>query len=257
MKNSADGLDGAGPGHDCDLLGGADLHLLPVTVCIPWRPQPSRLAPYRRVRAFWEATGWPIIESDSDPRKHFNLAQARNNAVRQVTSEYVVISDADVIPKLDNVVQALTTVEEQVIWPYTLHRYISGDWEGDPFDAPVVQLAGMPGQPPEGYREWTGSIYVARLDSFWNVGGFDERFTTWGGEDTCFRIACNTLVGVGRIQGPCVSYNHECPGRNGAANEGGGNSDLLQQYRAADLRPMSMLKLTRDPTRFLPQGDTL
>ena len=132
-----------------------------------------------------------------------------------------------------------------------MHRYIAGDWEGDPFDAPVVQLANMPPQPPEGYREWTGSLYVARLDSYWRVGGFDERFTSWGGEDTCFRIAANTLVGVGRVDGPCISYNHDCPGRNGAQQEGGAGPDLLKRYRDADLRPLAMLKLTRDPERFL------
>ena len=222
-----------------------------VTVCIPWRPQPSRLGPYRKVRALWEQTGWPIVEADSDPSKHFNLAQARNNAVRHVSTEFVVVADADVIPRLENVYAALTDLGEEIVWPYTLHRYISGSWEGDPFEAPVVQLENMPPQPADGYIEWTGSLYVARLESYWRVGGFDERFTSWGGEDSCFRIAANTLVGVGRVDGPCISYNHECPGRNGAEKEGGAGSELHAQYRAADLKPLAMLKLTRDSRRFL------
>ena len=241
-----------GVGIDCGLGGyGGDCVALAVTVCIPWRPQPTRMGPYRKVRAFWEQTGWPIVEADSDPTRHFNLAQARNNAVRQVDTEFVVVADADVIPKLENVYSALEGIGEEIIWPYTLHRYISGDWEGDPFEAPVVQLDGMPPQPPEGYIEWTGSLYVARLTSYWRVGGFDERFTSWGGEDSCFRIAANTLVGVGRVNGPCISYNHECPGRDGAEAEGGAGSALHGQYRAADLHPLQMLKLTRDPSRFL------
>lgn len=224
---------------------------LSVTVCIPWRPQPTRLKPYYRVRAFWEQFGWPIIEADSDPSKRFNLAQARNNAVRQVDTEFVVVADADVIPMVANVMAALDGLGEEIVWPYTLHRYISGDWEGDPFVAPVVQLPGMPTQPPDGYIEWTGSLYVARLESYWRVGGFDERFTSWGGEDSCFRIAANTLVGVGRVDGPCISYNHEDPGRNGAEQEGGDGQELHAAYRAADLKPLAMLKLTRDPARFL------
>lgn len=237
---------------DCSLGGFGGFSLdLSVTVCIPWRPQPSRLKPYRRVRDFWEQTGWPIVEADSDPGRHFNLAQARNNAVRQVSTEFVVVADADVIPQLENVFIALDGLGEEIIWPYTLHRYISGDWEGDPFDAPVVQLDGMPPQPPDGYKEWTGSLYVARLESYWRIGGFDERFTSWGGEDSCFRIAANTLVGVGRVAGPCISYNHECPGRNGAKQEGGNGSELHAAYRAADLKPLAMLRLTNDPARFL------
>lgn len=222
-----------------------------VTVCIPWRAQPSRVGPYRKVRQFWEQTGWPIVESDSNPAKRFNAAQARNNAVMQVDEGIVILADADSIPSLDNVRHAVATVGEEIIWPYTQHRYIPNDWEGDPFDAPVEQLNNMPEQEPDGYREWTGSCWVTTVDSYWHVGGFDERFTSWGGEDTCFRIAANTLVGVGRIPGMCVAYNHECPGRNGALQEGGEGGDLLAQYRAADLRPLSMLALTRDPARFL------
>lgn len=237
---------------DCSLgaADGAGVDLS-VTVCIPWRPQPTRMKPYYKVRAFWEQFGWPIVEADSDPSKHFNLAQARNNAVRQVDTEFVVVADADVIPLAANVLDALTDLGEEIVWPYTLHRYISGDWEGDPFEAPVVQLAGMPPQPPDGYKEWTGSLYVARLESYWRVGGFDERFTSWGGEDSCFRIAANTLVGVARVAGPCISYNHECPGRNGAEKEGGNGAELHAAYRAADLKPLAMLKLTTDPSRFL------
>lgn len=251
QENGPDVCDG--PSVDCGLDGVHNL-AVSVTVCIPWRPQPTRMGPYRKVRAFWEATGWPIIEADSDPSKHFNLAQARNNAVRQAHTDIVVVSDADVIPSYDNVVEAVLTVGEEIVWPYTRHRYIPGDWEGDPFLAPVVQLEGMPPQPPEGYKEWTGSIYVARVESYWRVGGFDERFTSWGGEDSCFRIAANTLVGASRIPGPCVSYNHQCPGRNGAAQEGGNGTVLHGLYRESDLRPLKMLRLTKDPTRFLIQS---
>jgi len=147
------------------------------------------------------------------------------------------------------VLKALDGIGEEIIWPYTRHRYISGEWEGDPFDAPAVQLDGMPEQPPEGYATWTGSCWVSRVESYWAVGGFDERFTSWGGEDTCFRIAANTLVGVGRIPGLCVSYNHECPGRT--AKEGAAGADLLQQYRDAELKPLAMLRLTQAADRFL------
>lgn len=223
-----------------------------VTVCIPWRPQPSRLGPYRKARAVWEATGWPIIEADSDPANKFNLAQARNNAVRQATTEYVVVSDADVIPAVSNVLEAIATMGEEVVWPYTRHRYIANDWDGDPFDAPVIQLDGMPPQPPGGYNEWTGGIYVARRSSYWAAGGFDERFTSWGGEDSCFRISCNTLVGVGRVEGPCVSYDHENPGRN-ATTPDEATQRLVAEYRAADLHPLAMLAITRNPERFLLQ----
>lgn len=237
---------------DCPLGGGGNACLdYAVTVCIPWRAQPSRVEPYRKVRQFWDRTGWPVIEGDSEPGERFNASQARNNAVRQVGTEFVVIADADVIPDLYNILYALDGLGEEIVWPYTRHRYIANDWQGDPFDAPAVQLDGMPPQPQEGYIEWTGGVYVARPESYWHVGGFDERFRTWGGEDTCFRIAANTMVGVGRVEGAVVSFNHECPGRNGSAVEGGTNAELLQRYRSAELRPLEMLKLTRDPARFL------
>jgi len=203
------------------------------------------------VRAFWVQTGWPIITADSDASRPFNLAQARNNAVRMAETECVIVADADALPTIENILIALLTVDEHIVWPYTLHRYISAECQGDPFRAPAVQLAGMPPQPAEGYSNWTGSIYVALRSSYWHVGGFDERFTSWGGEDACFRMAANTLVGVDRVPGLCVSFNHDCPGRNAASQEGGGNPQLLRQYRAADLHPMAMLRLVKDTSRFL------
>ena len=223
-----------------------------ITVCIPWRAQETRIGPYKKVRAFWEATGWPIIEADSAPGKRFNLAQARNNAVRQATSSHLIVTDADVLPDMSCIIDALDEIDEHVIWPYTRHKYIANDWDGDPFQAPAVQVSGLSPQPPDGFIGWTGGIYVAAVQSYWRVGGFDERFTRWGGEDSSFRSACNTLVGVGRTEGTCISFDHINPGRDATAPDPA-ISALQQQYRDADLHPLAMLQLTRSPERFLPQ----
>ena len=44
------------------------------------------------------------------------------------------------------------------------------------------------------------------------AGGFDERFGSWGSEDTAFWIACETLLGTSlRAYGNATAWNHSRP----------------------------------------------
>src|SRR5437660_10957618 len=80
--------------------------MIEATVCIPWRATPSRQRPFERVVEFYKThfPDWPILAADSNDRRWmFNLAQARNNAVRAARTEIVVVNDADTIPPLDGI----------------------------------------------------------------------------------------------------------------------------------------------------------
>src|SRR6516164_736816 len=108
------------------------------TVVIPWRPSPSRLAAYRRVREFWRLVNWPIVTADSDTEV-FSLSQARNNGVRQADTPIVVISDADTIPPPANVTAAVAD-PTGVCWPFTRYRVLAAEYIDVPFD----ELNAMP-----------------------------------------------------------------------------------------------------------------
>lgn len=44
-------------------------------------------------------------------------------------------------------------------------------------------------------QNWVGGTVAIRSEAFWAIGGFDERFVGWGGEDLEFYDRCQTLRG--------------------------------------------------------------
>lgn len=53
------------------------------------------------------------------------------------------------------------------------------------------------------------SCVVVPRDLWDEIGGFDERFEGWGGEDDAFHAACNALAGVERLRGAAWHLWHE------------------------------------------------
>jgi hypothetical protein len=231
-----------------------------VTVCIPWRASPSRLAPFRRVMDFWRQTGWPIITADSDT-EIFSASQARNNAVRLAETDTVVISDADAIPPMDNV---LTAVADPVgvAYPHTTWRLIPADWVDKPISefpkAPVVLE----------HKDSFCGVIVTTTTEYWRLGGQPEEFVGWGYEDTAFHLVVLTLSTFRRMPGITFSVEHNHPdgsadtpgwsrdfSRNQALFEryrNSRNQELFERYRDAEGRKWLMrelIKIREEPRR--------
>lgn len=202
------------------------------TVCIPWRPQPDRVAAYKRVRSFWAHHGFKVITADSDRAQPFHICEARNKAVKRATTDYVIVADADTIPDIANVHQALTM--DGVVWPYTEFRHIAADWvsKSDLWSAPVDQR----------YKRSVGGIFITRRETYWQLGGMDERFERrWGYEDNAFHLAVVALSHANRVPGVVVSFNHTAD-RNLTDNP---NQHRYQLYKLASGRPELMRELVK------------
>lgn len=205
-----------------------------VAVCIPWRPSKRREPPYRRVREFWEATGWPIYTADSDSRI-FSASQARNNAVRQADAEVVVVADADSIPPMKNVKAAVQN-PQGFIWPFTRTLIIDGCWTG-PLSKARVQKE----------YDGIGGVTICHRSEYLRVGGQPEEFYGWGYEVMAFHVIAQTLSTTQRIPGVLYSLNHNnedgrsdspCWDRDRTDNE-----VLLKPYLNAMRRPWLMREL--------------
>ena len=204
-------------------MGGTD-----VTVCIPWRPSPSRLAPFRRVMEFWQQTGWPIVTADSDT-EIFSAAQARNNAVRQAETETVVLCDADTIPPMDNVLAAVAD-PSGVTYLHDTWRLLPAKWA----DKPLGEFSNAPV-----LKEFTASFcgaIVTTTSEYWRLGGQPEEFEGWGYEDTAFHLGVLRLSTFRRMPG--ITYSFEHNKSDGSADTPGWsrdfdrNKELFEQYRA-------------------------
>jgi hypothetical protein len=220
------------------------------TVCIPWRPSPSRLAAFERVQAYWTQFGWPVVTADSETEV-FSLAQARNNAVAQAKTEVVVIADADTVIDPLNVLRAAAE-PSGVCWPFTKYRTIDQEY----LDLPYEQLVTVPylnTWDGEGVAGVGGCLITTRKE-YWRLGGQPPEFIGWGWEDTAFTMVVRTLSRAKRAVGYLYSFEHntdpdgyldakaDSPGWDRDVRR---NEYLIEPYRRCDQRPWMMRSLLK------------
>jgi len=193
-----------------------------IDVCMPWRPTDDRTPAFEYVRKWWEDYGYHIILGDTDHEK-FNLSAARNAAVKQATTGLVIVADADTIPDALALETAILACQRHggVWWPFTEYRYLADTVKpGDILDANTPF--------DKTYPNSVGGLMVIRRAEYWELGGYDERFTAWGGEDKAFEYAAAGLSSTHRVPGVVYAFNHYAD-----RTMRGAWRVILEQYRAA------------------------
>lgn len=218
-----------------------------VTVVIPWRPAPSRIAAFETVTD-WYREALPhaeIVTIDSDDEV-FCLARCRNLGVRSADGpgEVVVIADADTIPQVEplrSAIQAAAT-SGLVHLPYTEYRWLGEDGTarfaaGAPLEECEFELV----------RGACSGVYVTTAETWQSHGGQDERFRGWGFEDAAWYIAHDTVLGLPpqRHPGRVFALHHRAERRDGAQYEA--NVTLMQRYRDAAGDIAAMRQLVGEP----------
>lgn len=218
-----------------------------LTVVIPWRPQPSRLAAFDEVHA-WYTENLPeaeivTVDSGDEP---FNLARCRNVGVAQAagvgpagtgttdggrtSSDVVVIADADTLPQREPLRAAIEAARTsgRVHLPYTEYHWLGRDGtaqfrDGHPLEQCDFELV----------RGACSGVYVTTPETWSAHGGQDERFRGWGFEDAAWFVAHQALFGEPprRHDGMVFALHHEAQLREGPQYDA--NAALMQQYRDA------------------------
>jgi hypothetical protein len=206
-----------------------------VTVAIPWRPQLDRIDAHHRVTQFWWHHGFRYIEADSTPSLPFSLSQARNAAVGKVKTPKVIVADADAIPDIAAIHQALTN--DGVTWPFTEYRHIPNQYadHADLMTAPIDRI----------YRNSVGGCFTCTTNTYWELGGMDERFDRrWGYEDNAFHHVVTTLSAAHRVPGILFSFNHTVDGGREMTHDNP-NRHRADLYRYAAGTPALMRELIK------------
>ena len=214
-----------------------------VTVIIPWRPQPSRLAAFEATSAWYEANlpGVEIRTVDSG-EVPFNLARCRNVGMAAVTDpdEVVIIGDADTIPSIEPLLEAVVAARASglVHLPYTRYQWLGA----------VGTAAYFGGAPLESVEATLvvgacSGVYVTTPRTWASHGGQDERFRGWGFEDSAWFAAHTTLLGSQpqRHDGDVYALHHETQLREGEQYDA--NAALRERYRDAEPSPEAMRAL--------------
>ncbi|GAB6902384.1 glycosyltransferase family 2 protein [Kineosporia succinea] len=162
---------------------------------------------------------------DLPERERLHLAAARNLGVRAAASAAVVLLDVDCIPGsrlVEACADTLQQVDGLVTGPlrYLAEGQPGGTWTEPQLRAASHQHAARPAPDPgdlvrDDRHElaWTTSLALRR-ESFERIGGFDERFTGYGGEDTDFAVRAHG-AGLGVWwHGDVVAYHQHHPTQN-------------------------------------------
>lgn len=169
---------------------------LSVRVIVPRRSDGGhRDRLWQHVSRQWE--GWDVVEGH-DNEGTFNRARAINRA-GEGDWDVAVITDADTLVDTDAVSRAVEQahVEGRLVLPFRdrklltrsgTERILAGDDRGG---AKVSAV-----QRPGDAYEFISSCQVVPRPLWDAIGGFDERFQTYGGEDDAFHAASIALTGV-------------------------------------------------------------
>lgn len=175
--------------------------------------------------------------------REFNKAWACNVGFRHASGRVLAIADADMFMDLGFLQRCFEQCAHdfEAVKPYGVLvdlspaetvRVLGGDAEG------ILDIADD--RRDRRYRgeflNFCGGIFVIRADAYQRVGGFDERFLGWGGEDDAMAIKLKAFVPNTTIHGRQVAYHlHHPSARPGFLwfNRGyRANLRLLRQYRA-------------------------
>lgn len=195
----------------------------------------------RRISHAWTRDYWTwhfpeaeLIEATPEP---FTRAAGLNAAIKQATGDVILQADPDSIipPETARLAVRLAAAHDGLVVPYDRYLYLTefatrrlhetGDAWLDFWDTDVEDT-GLGG---------AGPVTAFSRRTWELVGGYDERFGLWGGDDAAFAYACDALVGPERrIPGPVLHSWHprlpeSVPGSPGYVE----GFVLLAEYRDA------------------------
>lgn len=215
-----------------------------VTVVLPWRPQPSRVEAFEVVDA-WYRANLPearIVTVDTDDVA-FTLARCRNIGVAGADDDVVVIGDADTLPEIGPLLEAIDAARTSglVHLPYTEYR-----WLGRGGTAAFRAGTALDDCEFELVRGACSGVYVTTPATWQSHGGQDERFRGWGFEDAAWYLAHETLLGSPPIrhEGRVFALHHTAEVRKGPNYDA--NAALMQRYRDVAGDPEAMRRFVFD-----------
>nr|WP_010283356.1 galactosyltransferase-related protein [Bacillus timonensis] len=127
----------------------------------------------------------------------FSRSKAINNAARKASGSIYVIADADIVYNPIILYKAIDLLKYNVPWiiPYNRIKYLTEDGTHQLLNSTAIWPFKAEIEFYHDHYSHVGGLNVISKKNFEIVGGFDERFIGWGGEDDAFASSVNSLCG--------------------------------------------------------------
>lgn len=175
--------------------------------------------------------------------------QSLNRAYRKSTKDIIVIADSDIVYDPNLLKESITYVNSgQWVIPFSrilgLSKETSQLLLQQPNEWPLAVKTEAAAEPATAF---VGGFNVLGREAYEKVGGYDERFVGWGGEDEAFAYALDTLIGHHiRLEGEMVHLWHPFVGPDGNPNYDS-NYALYLHYLQARGNQKEMQLLVQEP----------
>lgn len=254
-----------------------------VVIVIPFRAPKTdafRIRNLMWLERYWK-TQLPgaevIVGDDPDTDRAFSKSVAINRAVARSKGDVLVLVDADGYLPADRVMYCVNEIREarkkgRRLWfvPYRKFFRLSNEAtlrmiNSDPAkpyvfpdNVPLEDTMNNGADADPTKAHWYGAlIQILPREAFDMIGGWDERFRGWGGEDVAMMKATDTLYGPHKtLPTSALHFWHPMLGTSGSADmvhwkerrwEGqddpAANNQLSWRYYQAYLKPPTMRKL--------------
>jgi hypothetical protein len=185
-----------------------------IGLVIPWREQPSRIKPLQAVLA-WYKTNLPDIEVIfANASEDIWLPSASRNIgvkkAQEAHCDVIILNDADTLPEIEPLLEAIEQCKTDglVHSPYNKCKYIDIKMSELYYIGKDIKLLKH-----TLYSPATGGIWVCTPETWWDLGGMDEKFKQWGPEDEAFDISHRIIKGVSLVRHEgyiyCLGHVHQ------------------------------------------------
>jgi hypothetical protein len=231
-----------------------------LSILVPWRDdEGNRSAVKAWVLDRW-ALHYPdaeIVEAADDGGIPFSKAMAVNAAAARASGDVFAILDADTWVAPETVAAGLAAIRSgKARWvlpcrqAHRLTEQLTAKLLASDPGAPLPKISTLARQHVEVTTGAVGFLHLLPRAAFEAVNGMDPRFRGWGGEDSTFIGAVDTLWGPHlRLEGTALHLWHPRPrvaGKRVWPGQVERNSVLMRRYHACRGNPAAMRQLVRE-----------
>lgn len=206
-----------------------------IDVIVPYRAaDESRVFGFNVCMHAWDRVAFPVrvlVGGDGNMAAPFCKARAVNRLVASSNADKILLYGSDHLPPEDDKLAEISAALEHFPWVgcFSQHSTLSaasaaGIWEQMRADRWPITVDGFDAHAP-----FALGVIAVRRDTWSQIGGLDQRFIGWGGEDVAIREVLAHLHGTHQLTGRVVSTPHPAADRSFAEK----NMMIVEEYRHA------------------------